>query len=265
MAPLRITVAGKGGTGKTVVAAVLARALARQGRSVLAVDTDDNPMLAISLGVPISRLGEPQPIPTDFWRAVERPGEGRAAILVEHPQTLAQRHGIPGPDGVTLLAAPVVPNRGCTSDGGVRGMLGVLLGTHLFERVITDFEAGVDEPAWALGGLLNPADVLLVLATPAPVAIATARKIANIAREAAVRRVYGIANQVRTEAEAEAIRRAFAEAGLECLATVPYDEAILAADVRGASPLDEDPRSPGVAALVTLASRLEQEAAIGAE
>ncbi|MFN2462774.1 MAG: cellulose synthase operon protein YhjQ/BcsQ, partial [Candidatus Dormibacteria bacterium] len=81
MTTLGITVAGKGGTGKTVIAAVLARYFGQDGRSVLAVDCDSNPMLAISLGVPVAQLAEPTPIPTDFWMAVERPGEGRAAIL----------------------------------------------------------------------------------------------------------------------------------------------------------------------------------------
>ncbi|HZB98015.1 MAG TPA: AAA family ATPase, partial [Candidatus Sulfotelmatobacter sp.] len=69
---LSITVAGKGGTGKTVISGTLARILARRGHQVLAVDSDENPMLAISLGVPVERISDPAPIPTDFWMAVER-------------------------------------------------------------------------------------------------------------------------------------------------------------------------------------------------
>ena len=214
MAPLRITVAGKGGTGKTVVAGVLARALGRQGRRVLAIDCDSNPMLGISLGVPVERLADPAPIPTDFWRAVERPGQGRAAVLLEHPDVLGARHGIAGPDGVTLLAAPVVPNGGCTSDAGVRGMLGYMLGSYGYDRVVTDFEAGVDEPAWALGGVLNPADVLLIVATPTPVSVATAQKIARIASEAQVGRIYGLANQVRTPDDERLVVDAFTAVGV---------------------------------------------------
>jgi len=259
MTALGITVAGKGGTGKTVIAAVLARLLSRDGRTVLAVDCDSNPMLAISLGVPLSRLADPVPIPTDFWMAVERPGEGRAAILVEHPSVLTERHGIAAPDNVTLLAGPVADNGGCTPAAGVRGMLGVMLGTHLFERVITDFEAGVDEPAWALGGLLNPADVLLVVATPTPVAITTARKIVALARERGVPRIYGVANQVRSAAEDATVRDAFAAVGVECPETVPWDEEVMRADVLGRSPLEAEQSTPALVAIRRLATRLERE------
>ncbi|MGI8708042.1 MAG: AAA family ATPase, partial [Actinomycetota bacterium] len=48
---LKIAVAGKGGSGKTTISGTLARALARAGHSVVALDCDTNPMLGISLGV----------------------------------------------------------------------------------------------------------------------------------------------------------------------------------------------------------------------
>lgn len=258
---ISITVAGKGGTGKTVISGVLARTLARRGRHVLAVDSDENPMLAISLGVPVDAIDRPAPIPTDFWMTVEHPTTGRAAILTEHPDVLIARHGVSAPDGVTLLTGPVVANEGCTSDAGVRNMLGVLLGRTSFDRVVTDFEAGVDEPAWALGGLLNPADVLLIVATPSPVAIDTARRIAAIAREARIPRILGVANQVRTPEETETVVAAFSEEGLECAATVPFDDAVARADFHGRSPLQSDQPAPAVEEITRLAGWLDTEAA----
>jgi len=47
----KIAVAGKGGSGKTTVAGVLARLWAEDGREVLTVDADENPNLGISLGM----------------------------------------------------------------------------------------------------------------------------------------------------------------------------------------------------------------------
>ena len=47
----KIAVAGKGGSGKTTVAGVLARLWAEEGREVLSVDADENPNLGISLGL----------------------------------------------------------------------------------------------------------------------------------------------------------------------------------------------------------------------
>ncbi|MFP5317023.1 MAG: AAA family ATPase [Acidimicrobiia bacterium] len=54
----KIAVAGKGGSGKTTVAGVLARLLAEQGNDVLTVDADENPNLGISLGLGVERTYE---------------------------------------------------------------------------------------------------------------------------------------------------------------------------------------------------------------
>lgn len=51
----RIAVAGKGGSGKTTVAGVLARLWAEQGIDVLTVDADENPNLGLSLGLGMER------------------------------------------------------------------------------------------------------------------------------------------------------------------------------------------------------------------
>lgn len=51
----KIAVAGKGGSGKTTVAGVLARLWAEQGIDVLTVDADENPNLGLSLGLGVER------------------------------------------------------------------------------------------------------------------------------------------------------------------------------------------------------------------
>ncbi|MHB2023165.1 MAG: nucleotide-binding protein, partial [Mycobacteriales bacterium] len=45
-------VAGKGGVGKTTIAATAVRLLARSGCEVVAIDADSNPNLAVALGAP---------------------------------------------------------------------------------------------------------------------------------------------------------------------------------------------------------------------
>ena len=103
---MKVAVAGKGGAGKTTVAGTLARALARSGHRVLALDADTNPMLGISLGV--------GPEETDALVAVRQSlDEGE----VEHQPTmegLVETFGTVAPDGVHL----VVISRIDTADPG---------------------------------------------------------------------------------------------------------------------------------------------------
>ena len=92
---MKIAVAGKGGAGKTTVSGTLARALARSGHPVLALDADSNPMLGVSLGV--------GPEETERLEAVRHAiDEGE----IEH-QTSAEQIidtcGTDAPDGVRLV------------------------------------------------------------------------------------------------------------------------------------------------------------------
>jgi len=57
---MKLAVAGKGGVGKTTVAALLARAAASRGYRVVAVDADPHPTLAQTLGI--------TPLLRRFWR-----------------------------------------------------------------------------------------------------------------------------------------------------------------------------------------------------
>ncbi len=94
---MRIVVAGKGGVGKTVVSGTVARALARDGHGVLAVDCDINPMLGISLGLGPDRTEEVVGVRQGLETG-ETPHEPTARGFVE-------RFGATAPGGVRLVVA----------------------------------------------------------------------------------------------------------------------------------------------------------------
>ncbi len=104
---MKVAVVGKGGSGKTTTAAVLARTFARSGHPTLALDCDSNPNLGISLG-----LGE---------EATERLVAVRDAVDAgeeEHAATadeLVTRFGTDAPDGVRLAVVAAIqnPQPGC--------------------------------------------------------------------------------------------------------------------------------------------------------
>ena len=59
---MKLAISGKGGVGKTTLAALLAQVYADQGRDVLAVDADPSPCLAGALGFPEELRAKLSPI-----------------------------------------------------------------------------------------------------------------------------------------------------------------------------------------------------------
>jgi CO dehydrogenase maturation factor len=95
---VKLAIAGKGGSGKTSVAGTMARLLGRSGRSVLAIDGDSNPNLALTLGVPIERMNDLPTLTRDLLE--RRPGEDRLTRTLEE---ICESHSLAAPDNVTLL------------------------------------------------------------------------------------------------------------------------------------------------------------------
>ena len=118
----RIAVAGKGGSGKTTVAATLARTLARRGLRVTAIDDDPNPNLAVALGVPAADRATLRRVPRDVL--VERPaappgGDGESASSGDPVFALARpfseivaQYGVRAPDDVATVIMTGVEEAG---------------------------------------------------------------------------------------------------------------------------------------------------------
>lgn len=99
---MKIAVAGKGGVGKTTISGTIARALARSGVPVIALDCDTNPMLGVSLGV--------GPEATDRLQTVR---QGLDTGEVEHQPTasgIVETFGTDAPDGVRLVVVSRIDN-----------------------------------------------------------------------------------------------------------------------------------------------------------
>lgn len=103
---MKIAVVGKGGSGKTTTAAVLARTLARAGHPVVALDCDTNPNLGLSLGVGMDR--------TDALLTL-RDAVGDGADHAHAWDEIVSRFGTDAPDGVRLAVVSKIedPDFGC--------------------------------------------------------------------------------------------------------------------------------------------------------
>ncbi len=239
---MKIAVAGKGGAGKTTVSGTVARALARAGHDVLALDADSNPMLGVSLGV--------GPEQTDLLLGVR---QGLETGEVEHEPTIegmVERFGADAPDGVRLVVASRIDNDspGCQCCGVSPDQLLRELEDEGGRTVICDLEAGIGTIVRLAPG---NADVVLVVANPAAKALEVARRAVAIAADKT--EVIVLANRVRNDEDLEVIRAAIPD---HELIVIPEDATIARADRDGVAPIDLDPYSPGVMAIVALVDRL---------
>lgn len=102
---MRIAVAGKGGAGKTTLAATMARLFARRGFTVNALDDDPNPNLAAALGLSRARVEQLKRVPREEILEERVDEAGRASLHLTRPfEEVLATYGVVGPDGVRVLA-----------------------------------------------------------------------------------------------------------------------------------------------------------------
>ncbi|MDP8921840.1 MAG: AAA family ATPase [Chloroflexota bacterium] len=101
---MRVALAGKGGVGKTTIAATLARTLARRGYRVNALDDDPNPNLAVALGLAPEQAARLRRVPRDDVMEEHADAAGNRDLHLTRPfaDVLAE-YGERGPDDVGVM------------------------------------------------------------------------------------------------------------------------------------------------------------------
>jgi CO dehydrogenase maturation factor len=223
---LKLGVVGKGGVGKTTVSGLVARAYAARGRSVVAIDTDSNPNLGLSLGL---SLAETEAVPVLPRATVVGSGGTTAAA------DLLAEYGRATPAGPRLLSAIKVAEAGagctCSGHATVRSLLADAL--QDVDLALVDMEAGLEHLSRS-GGTLAHADLLLVVCEPTRKSVLTAARTSALAAELGIPGVLAVGNKARTSDDADFFRDALAAEGIELAGVLPYDAAVAAADRAGA-------------------------------
>jgi CO dehydrogenase maturation factor len=121
------------------------------------------------------------------------------------------------------------------------------------DLTILDMEASIEH---LTRGTVRNVDVLLVVTEPYYRSLETTGRLVPLARELGLSNVFVLANKVRSEREAAAIREYCARRGFPILAEVPFDDLVTEADRLGHALIDARPSAPAVAAVTQLADSL---------
>lgn len=188
---MKIAFAGKGGVGKTTLAAWMGDYLARQGHDAWLVDADTALSLGVACGLAPNRLPEALTRSEELIR--ERIGSGMMCLnpdLSDLPARLAVPVPVRGPvaPGVTpgvkrLLLMGRVEEGGGGCACGANALLKAFLAHMFFAEqgyVLVDLEAGVEH----LGrGTASVADGLVVVSEPSLRSLLTAAEVSRLARQ----------------------------------------------------------------------------------
>ena len=133
---------------------------------MLAVDCDPNPNLAESFGLDSASL---ERFSFDYLR------QASGTLELKREPELVECEA-----GLWLLGGP--PSPSALNDAVARGIAGVLIADR-FDDVVTDLGAGPEFTRTAVGGVLNPAEVCVILSDGARASELAAQRIAEACRE----------------------------------------------------------------------------------
>jgi CO dehydrogenase maturation factor len=221
--PKSIAVAGKGGTGKSTLAALLVRRLCdREQGPVLAVDADPDANLGSLLGLPAKHsIGQ---LREDLLREVrELPAGLSKPSYVE----AGLHHIIEEARGFDLMTMGRGEGAGCYCylNSLIRQFTDQLAPSYAW--IVIDNEAGLEHLSRRT---TRNVDILLILVTDNPLSLDSARRIRTITEDLdnrIVRRCL-VTNMLRPE-RAERIGadlRELTASGLEILCDLPYQEGL---------------------------------------
>ena len=235
---MKIAISGKGGVGKTMIAALLSRTFADSGYSVIAIDADPDANLAATLGFPESE----RIIPLSEMKALieERTGAQPGGFgsyfklnpkVDDLPEKYCQEY-----NGIKLMVMGQVKKGGSGCYCPENVLLQALISHLLLARdevVILDMEAGIEHLGRATA---RAVDKLIVVVEPGRRSIETAHRISKLAEDIGLNNIGIVGNKVRSQSDKEFIISCLD--GFEFLGFIPYDQAIIDADMANLSLLD---------------------------
>jgi len=222
-----LAISGKGGTGKTTIAALIIRWLREHvAKPILAVDADSNVNLNDLLGVEVKdTIGS---IREEMRRLVTSlPGGMTKQEFLEYKiQTcLVEAAGF----DLIAMGRPEGPGCYCYANSLLRDILYKLSANYAY--IVIDNEAGMEHLSRRT---VQDIDYLLIVADPTVRGVRAASKISRLLLEldTRVREKYLILNRAPVVIS-QPVKRIIEEEGLNHLSSIPEDDQLLKMDQKG--------------------------------
>jgi CO dehydrogenase maturation factor len=252
---MKVAFVGKGGSGKTTLASLLAQYQVERGRTVLAFDADINQHLATALGMDedvaagLPAMGAQLPLIKEYLRGdnpritspgamvkTTPPGAGSRLLRVVEDNPIyaacvrdvaGVRLAVTGPFGESDLGVACYHSK----VGAVELVLNHLV-DNADEYVVVDMTAGADSFA---SGLFTRFDVTFLVCEPTVRSVGVYRQYRDYAREFGVR-IAVIGNKI---VDADDVNFLHAEIGPDLLTCIGRSDHIRAAERRDVRPVAE--------------------------
>ena len=240
-----IAIAGKGGTGKTTVAALLvSRLIARGSKPVLAVDADPNSCLDVALGVTVG-----QTVGAVREEARELAGKGLGSgVSKQEMLELKIAQSLVETDDFDLIAMGRCEGPGCYcfANNVLKKVIERLADNYPF--VVIDNEAGLENLSRRI---VRRVDLLVIVTDPSSVGLKTVERLHELANEMGLKygRLAVVVNRLRhgrLPSGAEAIKQA---TNADLMVGLPTDDVLAELGERGEPILDLSPDNPSVAVI----------------
>jgi CO dehydrogenase maturation factor len=228
-----IALAGKGGTGKTSIAAMLIKYLAvSHAGSILAIDADPSANLNLALGLPLEQtIGDIREGMLDQVNKFNGSIQGRPGMNKFDYLDYEIEYALVEGKHVDLLAMgrPEGPGCYCAVNHILRDI--VDRRGHHYDYVVIDNEAGMEHLSRRT---TRDVDALLVVTDPTVRGVVAAGRIADLRHELDINieRALLVVNRVQGELT-PALRAAIEEVKLPLAGVIPSDPLVTAADAEG--------------------------------
>ncbi len=238
----RIAVAGKGGTGKTTLSALLIRYLTeeKKGKSILAVDADANANLNEALGVEVTEtIGtiledtkDPKAVPTGMTKNLFIEYRLSRSMIEEDYFDLV------------VMGNPQGPGCYCYPNDLLKKYLEQL--SKNYDYMVIDNEAGLEHLSRRL---LPMVDLLLVTSDATARGVRSAGRVREIVEKVniAVSKMGLVIGRSR-EGETERLEQEIANSGLQLFGAIPNDDLVAEYDLNGKALLNLPVESEAVQA-----------------